>query len=62
MPDFKVPLRDIKFLIHEALDYPGHYKTVGLPGADQIDADTINAVLDEMAKLAEVSSRRQPLG
>ena len=53
MPEYKVPLRDIKFLIHEALDYPAHYKTLGLPGADQIDADTLNVVLDEMAKLAE---------
>ncbi|HMJ13490.1 MAG TPA: acyl-CoA dehydrogenase C-terminal domain-containing protein [Polyangiaceae bacterium] len=53
MPEFKVPLRDIKFLIHEALDYPGHYKTLGLPGSDHVDADTINHVLDEMAKLAE---------
>src|SRR5262245_31433323 len=53
MPEFKVPLRDIKFLIHEALDYTGHYKTLGLPGADQIDADTINVVLEGMATLCE---------
>jgi alkylation response protein AidB-like acyl-CoA dehydrogenase len=53
MPEFKVPLRDIKFLIHEALDYPAHYKALGLPGSDQLDAETMNVVLDEMAKLAE---------
>src|SRR4029078_9687482 len=53
MPEFKVPLRDIKFLTHEALDYPGHYKKLGLPGSDQVDADTINAVIEEMTKLAE---------
>ncbi|MBM4362731.1 MAG: acyl-CoA dehydrogenase C-terminal domain-containing protein [Deltaproteobacteria bacterium] len=53
MPEFKVPLRDIKFLLHEALDFPGHYKTLGLPGADAVDRETIDTILDEMAKLAE---------
>jgi alkylation response protein AidB-like acyl-CoA dehydrogenase len=53
MPDYRVPLRDIKFLLYEALDYPSHYKTLGLPGSDQIDPETIDAILGEMAKLAE---------
>jgi hypothetical protein len=37
MPEYKVPLRDMKFLLNEALDFEGHYKTLGLPGADQED-------------------------
>jgi len=53
MPEYKVPLRDIKFLFDEALDYPSHYKALGLPGSDQIDRDTVDAILGEMAKLAE---------
>jgi alkylation response protein AidB-like acyl-CoA dehydrogenase len=53
MPEYKVPLRDINFLLHEALDYESHYKALGLPGADQIDRETMDAILAELAKLAE---------
>ena len=27
MPEFKAPLRDMKFLMHEVFDYESHYKT-----------------------------------
>jgi len=53
MPEYKVPLRDMKFLLNEALDFEGHYKTLGLPGADQVDRETMETILDEIAKLAE---------
>lgn len=53
MAEYKVPLRDMKFLLNEALDFEGHYKSLGLPGADLVDRDTMETILDEIAKLAE---------
>ena len=51
MPDYKAPLRDMRFLLHEVLDMTTHYQT--LPGSEDLDADTVDAVLEEGSKFAE---------
>ncbi|QHS09367.1 acyl-CoA dehydrogenase C-terminal domain-containing protein [Sinimarinibacterium sp. NLF-5-8] len=51
MPAYKVPLRDIRFLINEVLDYPAHYAS--LPNGGDADPDTVGAILEECAKLCE---------
>ena len=51
MPTYKAPLRDVRFLINEVLDYPAHYKT--LSNGDLADADTIDMILDGAADYCE---------
>ncbi|PJE79960.1 3-methylmercaptopropionyl-CoA dehydrogenase [invertebrate metagenome] len=51
MADYKAPLRDIRFVRNELLDYPGHYAT--LPGADEATPDMVDAILEEAAKFCE---------
>ncbi len=51
MPEFKAPLRDMKFLMHEVFDYAEHYKT--LPGGEEATPDVVDAILDECARFAE---------
>ncbi|UFH49781.1 phenylacyl-CoA dehydrogenase [Pseudomonas sp. KNUC1026] len=51
MPEYKAPLRDIRFVRDELLGYPAHYQS--LPGCDGADADTVNAVIEEGAKFCE---------
>lgn len=54
MPQYKAPLRDIKFLMHELLDAPR--VLAGLPFYAQnetADADLINQVLEEGARFVE---------
>ena len=50
MPTYTPPLRDLKFVLHELLDVTTALKT--LPPHADIDADTINAVLEEGGKFA----------
>jgi alkylation response protein AidB-like acyl-CoA dehydrogenase len=50
MAQYNPPLRDIQFLMHEVLDVVGELKV--LPAHADIDADTINAVLEEGGKFA----------
>jgi hypothetical protein len=50
MPTYTPPLRDLKFVLHELLDVTSTLKT--LPPHADIDADTINAVLEEGGKFA----------
>jgi alkylation response protein AidB-like acyl-CoA dehydrogenase len=50
MPQYKAPLRDIRFLVHDVLDFPGHYAANGY--AD-VGADLIDPVLDEAARFCE---------
>ena len=50
MPDYQAPLRDIRFVMDEMLDYPAHY--AGLPGGeeaspDYFGLDTGDAALDD---------------
>ena len=51
MADYEVPLRDIRFVRNEVLDFPGFYAT--LPQADIATTDVIYPVLEEMAKFCE---------
>ena len=51
MPEYKAPLRDMKFLIHEVFDFDEHYK--GLPGGDEATPDIVDAVLEECARFSE---------
>ena len=51
MPTYKAPLRDMRFLINEVFDFPKHY--AGLSNGKDADPDTVNAILEECAKLCE---------
>src|ERR1700742_4134235 len=50
MPTYTPPLRDMQFLIHELFDVVGELKPCERHA--DIDADTINAVLEEGGKFA----------
>jgi len=50
MPQYNPPLRDMQFLLHEVLNVPEELKA--LPPHADLDADTINAVLEEGGKFA----------
>jgi alkylation response protein AidB-like acyl-CoA dehydrogenase len=50
MPTYTPPLRDMQFLMHEVLNVVGDFKT--MPQHAELDADTINAVLEEGGKFA----------
>ncbi len=51
MPEYKAPLRDIRFVRNELLNYPGHYAT--LPGAEDATPDMVDAIMEEGAKFCE---------
>jgi alkylation response protein AidB-like acyl-CoA dehydrogenase len=50
MPVYNPPLRDMQFVMHEVLDVVGTLKN--LPPHAEVDADTLNAVLEEAGKFA----------
>ncbi|RZL37890.1 MAG: acyl-CoA dehydrogenase [Rubrivivax sp.] len=50
MPQYTPPLRDMQFVMHELLNVVDELKL--LPGHEDIDADMINAVLEEGGKFA----------
>ncbi|WP_395701001.1 acyl-CoA dehydrogenase C-terminal domain-containing protein [Aquabacterium sp.] len=50
MPQYTPPLRDMQFLLHEVLNATEELKL--LPKHAEIDADTMNAVLEEAGKFA----------
>ena len=50
MPAYTPPLRDMQFVMHEVLKVTDEFKA--LPQHAEIDADTINAVLEEAGKFA----------
>ena len=50
MPQYTPPLRDMQFLLHDVLDAVPTLKQ--LPAHADIDADTLNAVLEEGGKFA----------
>ena len=50
MPEYRAPLTDQQFLLHEWLDIAGHYQRIGKGDFDQ---DLINEVLQQGAKFAE---------
>jgi hypothetical protein len=50
MPSYTPPLRDMQFLMHEVFKVSDEYKA--MPRHAEVDADTINAVLEEGGKFA----------
>ncbi|AYF88894.1 acyl-CoA dehydrogenase [Pseudomonas sp. DY-1] len=50
MPEYKAPLRDIRFLIDEVFDYPASYAALG---ASDATPDMVAAILEEGAKFCE---------
>ena len=50
MPDYKAPLRDIKFVMSELLNCEQHYASIG---ATDATPDMVDAVLGEAAKFCE---------
>ena len=50
MPSYTPPLRDMRFVLHEVLDVVGALKA--LPAHADVDAETIDAVLEEGGKFA----------
>ncbi len=51
MPNYKAPLRDMRFLLNEVFDYPGHYKKLSNGG--DADPETVDAILEECARFCE---------
>ncbi|MCG6657811.1 acyl-CoA dehydrogenase [Halomonas campisalis] len=50
MPDYQAPLRDLRFVMDELLDYPAHYAR--LPGGEEASPDVVAAILEEGARFA----------
>ena len=50
MPDYKAPLRDIKFLMDEVLNSEKHYQNIG---ATDATPDMVDAIITEGAKFCE---------
>ncbi|WP_375741130.1 acyl-CoA dehydrogenase C-terminal domain-containing protein [Pseudomonas boanensis] len=50
MPEYKAPLRDIRFLTDEVFDYPSTYAALG---ASDATPDMVAAILEEGAKFCE---------
>lgn len=51
MPEYKAPLRDMQFVLNEALAAGEHYAS--LPGCEEATHDMVNAILEEGAKFSE---------
>jgi len=50
MPEYKAPLREIKFIMDEVLNSEAHYTNIG---ADDASPDMVNAIIGEGAKFCE---------
>jgi alkylation response protein AidB-like acyl-CoA dehydrogenase len=50
MPEYKAPVRDIKFVMQELLDCDKHYKKLGYDDASE---DMVDAIISEAAKFTE---------
>lgn len=53
MPSYNPPLRDMQFLMHEVFKVTETYQQI--PKYAEVDADTINAVVEEAGKLRPMS-------
>lgn len=51
MADYKVPLRDMQFVMNELLDFESHYERLGK--GDDASPDLISAIMEEAAKFSE---------
>ena len=51
MTEYKVPLRDMRFLISEVLDYPTHYES--LSNGAEATPETVEAILEGAAAICE---------
>ena len=51
MPDYRAPVRDMRFVINEVLESEKLYQT--LPGYEEATEELMNAIVDEGAKFAE---------
>ena len=51
MADYKAPLREFHFVLHELLDAEGVFAE--LPGFDEVDRDLMDVVLEEGARVCE---------
>lgn len=50
MPEYKAPLRDMRFLIDHVFDFHANYAALG---AHDASPDMISAILEEGAKFCE---------
>ncbi|MGO2146943.1 MAG: acyl-CoA dehydrogenase N-terminal domain-containing protein, partial [Halomonas sp.] len=50
MPSYQAPLRDMRFVMDEMLDYPTHY--AALPEGDDASPDVVAAILEEGARFS----------
>ncbi len=51
MPDYKAPLREIRFTLNELLGMEQHYAS--LPGCEDATTEMVDAIIEEGAKFAE---------
>ena len=51
MSNYRVPVRDIRFVRNELLAFPALYQS--LPGCESIDQETQDAILDELARFCD---------
>jgi alkylation response protein AidB-like acyl-CoA dehydrogenase len=51
MTHYKAPLRDMRFLMNEVLDYPAHYAS--LPNGKDADPEMVDAILEGAATFCE---------
>ncbi|WP_252108908.1 MULTISPECIES: acyl-CoA dehydrogenase C-terminal domain-containing protein [unclassified Halomonas] len=50
MPSYQAPLRDLRFVMDEMLDYPAHYAAIGK--GDDASPDVVGAILEEGGRFA----------
>lgn len=51
MADYKVPMRDMQFVMNELLDFESHFQS--LPGCEDATKDVVDAIIEESAKFCE---------
>lgn len=51
MLNYQAPLRDMRFLMNEVLDFPGHYRQLG--SGEDASPETVDAILEAVAAYCE---------